>query len=66
MKHPDWPCFRGSEALVPPPRWHTACTVLQYVCTGLGGSMRKYAIAWLLGVPLSVLAVIYFFSNVAC
>jgi hypothetical protein len=28
--------------------------------------MRKYAIAWLLGVPVSVLAVIYFFSNVAC
>jgi len=28
--------------------------------------MKKYGIAWLLGVPVSVLVVIYFFSNVAC
>jgi hypothetical protein len=28
--------------------------------------MGKYAIAWLLGVPLSVLVVIYLVSNVAC
>jgi len=28
--------------------------------------MRKYGIAWLLGVPLSLLVVIYFMSNVAC
>jgi hypothetical protein len=28
--------------------------------------MRKYAIAWLLGVPISVLAVIYLVSHAAC
>jgi hypothetical protein len=28
--------------------------------------MKKYAIAWLLGVPASVLVVIYLVSNVAC
>jgi hypothetical protein len=28
--------------------------------------MGKYAIAWLLGVPLSVLVVIYLASQVAC
>ena len=28
--------------------------------------MAKYGIAWLLGVPISVLVVIYFISNVAC
>jgi len=28
--------------------------------------MRKYALAWLLGVPVSVLVVVYFLSNVAC
>jgi len=28
--------------------------------------MGKYAIAWLLGVPVSVLAVIYIISHVAC
>ena len=28
--------------------------------------MGKYAIGWLLGVPLSVLVVIYLVSNVAC
>jgi len=28
--------------------------------------MSKYAIAWLLGVPVSVLAVIYIISHVAC
>ena len=29
-------------------------------------ALAKYGIAWLLGVPISVLVVIYFFSNVAC
>jgi|GEM_PF-2821472 len=28
--------------------------------------MGKYLIAWLLGVPISVLAVIYVVSHVAC
>lgn len=28
--------------------------------------MGKYVIAWLLGVPLSVLALIYVVSHVAC
>jgi len=28
--------------------------------------MGKYAVAWLLGVPLSVLVVIYLVSQVAC
>jgi len=28
--------------------------------------MGKYAVAWLLGVPVSVLAVIYIISHVAC
>jgi len=28
--------------------------------------MAKYGIAWLLGVPASVLVVIYLVSNVAC
>jgi hypothetical protein len=28
--------------------------------------MGKYALGWLLGVPLSVLVVIYLVSNVAC
>lgn len=28
--------------------------------------MRKYAFAWLLGVPVSVLVVIYLVSQVAC
>jgi hypothetical protein len=28
--------------------------------------MRKYALAWLLGVPISVLAVIYLVSHAAC
>jgi hypothetical protein len=28
--------------------------------------MRKYAIAWLLGVPVSLLVLIYVVSHVAC
>ena len=28
--------------------------------------MAKYGIAWLLGVPLSLLVVIYLFNQVAC
>jgi len=28
--------------------------------------MGKYLVAWLLGVPISVLAVIYIISHVAC
>ena len=28
--------------------------------------MGKYALAWLLGVPVSVLAIVYVVSHVAC
>jgi len=28
--------------------------------------MKKYALAWLLGVPVSVLVVVYLVSHVAC
>jgi hypothetical protein len=31
-----------------------------------GGVMGKYVLAWLLGVPASVLAVIYIVSNAGC
>jgi hypothetical protein len=30
------------------------------------GRMGKYFVAWLLGVPVSVLAVIYLLSNASC
>jgi hypothetical protein len=31
-----------------------------------GGTVRKYLVAWLLGVPVSVLVVIYLVSHAAC
>jgi hypothetical protein len=34
--------------------------------TARGGFMGKYMIGWLLGVPVSVLVVIYLISHAAC
>jgi hypothetical protein len=35
-------------------------------CTERGIEMGKYVIAWLLGVPLTLLVVIYVVSHAAC
>lgn len=48
--------------------WPVACTLVGHRPGAVhrGGVMGKYVLAWLLGVPASVLALIYIVSNAGC